>query len=281
MARIKRVNPTCIFCDNAADSGEHLWSDWMGDLLKRKWHRSRLEIVKDFRFEGAPFGELSYWSCHGATHKKKVYVVCATCNNGWMNDLEKAARAYLEQMIKGELITLDQTAQRAVAEWISLKVLVLEHDPTGGQPPTPIFSREDRLNFKDTHRPPSGFRAWLCKANGEDSSRWYDSLTLGAARMLLSPTALFAGNLPPAGPSRNVQAVTWGIRHLLIHSFSITYPYLNPLLQMRFEGGVNVWPPTNRTIRWPTDDVFADGEIDMLANSLEAYSMTLPRRSGS
>jgi hypothetical protein len=94
MARIRRVSPTCIFCTNAADSGEHMWSAWMGKLLKRQGHKSRLEIVRTFSVESGPFSELAYWSCHGATHNKKVYVVCKSCNTKWMNDIEKEARPY-------------------------------------------------------------------------------------------------------------------------------------------------------------------------------------------
>ncbi len=266
------VSETCIFCDNPPDSGEHLWSNWMGPLLQRPWHKSRFELVQNYSYEAAPFGEVAHWTHNGATHKKKIRVVCEQCNNGWMNKLE-CARHFLKPMILGESIALDSAAQRAIAEWIVLKLLVLEHDPTGGQKPTPIFSRRQRLAFKNNGQIPQSFRIWLCARGGP---KWHDSLALSGGRLLLSSRS--GRNIPRPGPGRNAQSVTWGMRSLLIHSFAVTYSYLDS--RLTWDGppcGVRLWPMSGHEIEWPSGLFLTDNGADTLADQFPRLAKSLPR----
>jgi hypothetical protein len=131
-----------------------------------------------------------------------------------MNEIEKAARPCLESVMKGEEIELDAAAQRTLAEWVVLKTFVLEQDSTGGQSPTPVFSRDDRQAFKSDRTIPDGWVIWICAAGGPT---WHDSLTLGSARMVVSPKRPMTEELPPQGPERNVQSLTWGAQSVDSH----------------------------------------------------------------
>jgi len=263
---------TCIFCDNPPDSGEHLWSDWMGSLLQRPGHKARKEIVKYFPYEGAPFGEIVHRRNHGATHKRKIHVVCARCNNGWMSQLE-SAKKYLKPMLVGDALTLDASALLIVTEWVVLKILVLENEPLGDRPATPIFSREQRLAFRDRREIPRGFRIWLA---GSGSPKWYDSLSISAGRLLLSSKS--GEYVPSPGPGHNAQSVTWGIRSLLIHSFAVTYPYLESRLQ--WDGppyAERLWPPTGRSLNWPPRGFLTAHHCDSIAGEFLRLASSLPR----
>jgi hypothetical protein len=275
MTRARRNRSPCLFCGNPATSGEHLWSDWMARLLHRDWHNSRSEIANNFSRVGAPFGEITRWSSQGATHRKKIRVVCAPCNNGWMNEIEKSARPYLEPAMKGEEVDFAPSAQRAVAEWVALKALVLEHDPTGGQSPTPVHSPADRRAFKLDRTIPDGLIVWICAAGGPS---WHDSLTLASARMVVSPKGPTTEQLPAQGPDRNVQSLTWGMRNLLVHTLAVTYPPLWTRLKAAPPpGALKIWPVSPERLHWPPVEFLTDWTVEEYAGRLREYSRTLPR----
>lgn len=241
-------------------------------MLERPDHKSRRETVRSYKYETAPFAEEAFEVNHGATHKKKIHVVCSRCNNGWMNTLETAKR-HLKPMMLGEAITLDADAQRQIVEWIALKVLVLEHEPTGKRTPAPIFSRQHRLAFKETRAIPAGMRIWICARGGP---RWHDSLVIGAGRFLLSSRS--GRNVPPPGPEHNSQAVTWGIRNLLVHTFSITYPYLDARTQWDGPpGSVQLWPSAGGSVSWPPSVFLTDLGCDAVGDQFITLAKSLPR----
>jgi hypothetical protein len=274
MATKAGVSATCIFCDDPPDSGEHLWSRWMRRLLHRSWNKQRFEMARNFPREAAPFGELSHWTFQGPTHHKKIKVVCDTCNTGWMSRLESASK-FLKPMMLGQQIRLDREAQRIITKWIVLKILVLEHDPTGGLPAHPIFSRRARLAFKTTRKIPRGFRIWL---NGRGGPKWHDSARLSSGRFVLSPKTLAARNFKPTGPGRNIQSVTWGIRNLLIHSLAITYPTLDASVSWEEPpGAVQLWPLQRGAILWPLDSFLTDWAVDELSERLGQFAGSFPR----
>ncbi|MCU1485236.1 MAG: hypothetical protein JWN67_1982 [Actinomycetia bacterium] len=62
----------------------------------------------------------------GSAAAYKLRGVCVTCNNGWMSELENAARAVLLPMVRGETVVLDATAQVLVASWCAKTALTLD-----------------------------------------------------------------------------------------------------------------------------------------------------------
>jgi hypothetical protein len=276
MVVAQAVSRRCIFCDNAVNSGEHIWPRWMRDLLKRPGHIKRTEIAHDYSRRGAPFGTVSRWTSNGATHQKKVHVVCAACNNGWMNrQYETPNRRFLEPMLLGKSLSLDTDAQHSIAQWVALKVLVVEQDPDGGQRPTPIFDRRSRIAFKKTGKIPNGFRIWLAARGGEE---WHDSLTRSSGRIVLLPKLTAPADFVPAGQRRNTQAVTWGAGHLLVHALAVTYPYLDRrLLWEGPSGGPQIWPLRGSTIQWPPGAFLLDWAAEAVSAQLATLNHSLPR----
>jgi hypothetical protein len=53
-----------------------------------------------------------------------VKIVCASCNNGWMNDLENGVRPFLPDLINGRAVELTAGNQKALASW-SLKTMFM------------------------------------------------------------------------------------------------------------------------------------------------------------
>jgi hypothetical protein len=83
----------CAFCQREATlTGEHIWSDWM-DRLVRAEHYKIGRLVKHF-----PKAE---WITPNLNLKANV--VCETCNNGWMSDLEnEKAKPTILPMIRAD-----------------------------------------------------------------------------------------------------------------------------------------------------------------------------------
>jgi hypothetical protein len=80
---------TCAFCPNTSNiTGEHIWSSWIGRILPTKRYIYR-------RDEGE---EETQWS--STKIDQKTNVVCKTCNETWMSDLEGKAKDFLTPLIR-------------------------------------------------------------------------------------------------------------------------------------------------------------------------------------
>src|SRR5438093_593692 len=83
----------CAFCNQAAKlSGEHVWSDWIGELLH--------PLVKTFYFDrwDTSTGKTIRW--RKPKLNEKTNVVCKTCNNVWMSSIEGNAKNTLSWIIR-------------------------------------------------------------------------------------------------------------------------------------------------------------------------------------
>jgi hypothetical protein len=114
----------CTFCQNKSRTltSEHIFPDWLSK-----------------KFSSGIFGIIEVTSDDGKkTWKKPLFqdkanIVCADCNNGWMSDIETAAKPILEKLI----LTLDSTLlaeneQKILALWAQKTVLVI-NKTTGGK----------------------------------------------------------------------------------------------------------------------------------------------------
>ena len=114
---------TCIFCGSEGPlTGEHLWSEWLQELLDPKArktpvsHRagSTFADFDDRQFDETPFTE-------------KVNEVCGPrCNHRSMSALEGAAKPLLIPMILGQPSTFDLTDQEILSRWIAKTAMVYQ-----------------------------------------------------------------------------------------------------------------------------------------------------------
>src|ERR1700760_4060155 len=98
----------CLFCPKVATlTGEHIWSEWMSDLLPGERHLFRRQ------FAGDP--NVRTWESNSVN--VKAHVVCETCNNGWMSDLESqhAKPAMQELILSDKPVNLTAERIRSIA----------------------------------------------------------------------------------------------------------------------------------------------------------------------
>lgn len=89
---------SCIFCDNTADTAEHIIPKWLGKML----------CVT----ENAVTGYQEVHPIDGVISKRlkasspitgfTTKCVCSTCNNGWMSQAVEAAKPLVAELVRGE-----------------------------------------------------------------------------------------------------------------------------------------------------------------------------------
>lgn len=85
-------HPPCIFCDNESGSQEHLWPDWMYNLVKFA------PVNKQEADDPIHFGQ---------DPEQTIDTVCGDCNHGWMSQIEQKNVSRLKPMLLNTPITLD------------------------------------------------------------------------------------------------------------------------------------------------------------------------------
>jgi hypothetical protein len=111
--------PECAFCPNTANiSAEHLWSDWMDDLFPGK---------KLFTKRDKEGNVLRQWVSHSLNWKAKV--VCKTCNETWMSDIEsKHAKPSMTDLIRLRWpLVIDEKRANSLAIFAFKTAVVFDH----------------------------------------------------------------------------------------------------------------------------------------------------------
>lgn len=167
---------TCPFC--GAREGltkEHVWPRWLRVAPGAQWlletspkgrrteHIEPRIVVGDddrYRAEAESVG-------HVQNLLPEVTVpICKSCNNGWLNDLERAVQPLLTPFLEGRGEIVAGAAQSdALAVW-ALKTFMTYAMTKGSQ--TNPFSEKDYLDLRQHRTVPAWVRLWICTAD----SRW-------------------------------------------------------------------------------------------------------------
>lgn len=194
---------------------------------------------------------------------RKMRVVCATCNSGWLNRLEAAARPHLTKMVQGKRFMLSPDDQLAVARWCAAKVMMAEHGPSI----EPVTPPADRAAMSQELKIPDYFRIYL----GAHSC----AAQLGYIRRTSTVSLARNGRWPIPkleGMRRNVQQVSFLIGKAFVHvnaarvqDFAIEDRFKFPIVHqhMRF------WPPTGNRRKWPGEAALTFDQLRVLSNSWE------------
>ena len=147
--RESKWNRTCAFCPRTAESGEHIWSAWIGELFNsRAYNFSRFNIGT---------GGLKEWRRPKLDEKSKV--VCSECNNGWMSDIEGRSKAAFSAMMRdGSAVSLLSRGLALLAAFAFKCAVIADHaDSRGG----PFFSAFERYRFRESLQVPRRVRMWI------------------------------------------------------------------------------------------------------------------------
>ncbi len=184
---------SCAFCGRQDElTNEHAWPDWISGVVPDK-PGSEIYVRHDDRRTGDT-GSRRYSSPPFSSTVKRV---CKPCNNGWMSDLEGAAKPLLTPMLTGRSIVLSPSDQATIALWAVKTALMHQWTNPSGRSIPDVFYHA----VYATRRPPVGTGVYLGRApqNRPVAAYSHGALGIGEPRQDSLPDtyriALLAGDL--------------------------------------------------------------------------------------
>lgn len=128
----------CLFCKSTPLTKEHVLPQWL-----RK-HYPKMSVVNEFT------SNHKQWVTQPFDLTAKV--VCKSCNEGWMADLEEKFRPIFDEMIVLNELVINKPKQSIIALWVQKTVLMLNQATPGSIKITPETYDEIYKNKKETKR---------------------------------------------------------------------------------------------------------------------------------
>jgi hypothetical protein len=102
---------TCIFCARPGKlTNEHVLPFWLGNA-------GGTGTMAYLRERGGPDYEPWQHARMGKPRDLQAKAPCASCNNGWMNDMDRALGILGPQLVRGKRVRLTKGKQAALATW--------------------------------------------------------------------------------------------------------------------------------------------------------------------
>ena len=241
---------SCLFCPSTAKlTGEHLWSEWIGDLLGDRTYV--------FTRRTHPDDKPDPWTLESLSQTAKL--VCGTCNNGWMSNLEsKHAKPAMQSMILADSpVTLSPFQMASIAAFAFKSTIIAWHmKQTTSRSP---FSLASRRRFAQSLAIPDGFQVWL-SALDRPGGRVYG---VWQGHTFKTPVGT------PNGFENYV--FTFGVGNLLIQSTTSRWAkhffrkFSVPLLTQHADAdsfAIPIWPNDGRDVVWPPSRHLSNEAID-------------------
>lgn len=240
----------CIFCLKPGKmTDEHVWGRWLkpylvGSSNKFSAHNTVL----------ARTGTSKEWVRNraGIMLQSSVPVVCETCNNGWLSGIQEKGKRHLIPLILGSRKVVDEGAQREIGTWAAMSTMTGEY--ISRRPETIAVSQSERSLFKETHRPPPGWKVYIGNyAPNVGNSNWVHA----CMPIYIEGDLLVPNFSTPLVPLPTTQWTTTAISNLFIYTASSsTSPDLIDKWQWDNAPAarhllIQVWPPRESVIAWP------------------------------
>ena len=239
----------CIFCGNdGKKSQEHIWGKWIKKHVAPTMNKHGVvtHIIDNPGKEARSTQRIRA----GDPISSSVPIVCVSCNNTWLSNIQEDAKSHLIPLFNGSKTLLDRVAQRKVATWIAMATITAEyliHDDR-----QVAISNEERAEFMKTRKPSDDWRIWIAYYEASRlKDRWvHTSLPIYDDEEI--PDVPHINGAPQA----NTQCTTVRIERLLFHVMSSREPKNiaqwdwrdDPRAKVRL---VRLWPPQEQFVSWP------------------------------
>jgi hypothetical protein len=241
--KIPKPQRRCMFCDGLPLSREHMFPEWMSKVVPRAGNMRRQVLSAPSRTLAVAERD-TISNRQGDLLGKRLLVVCKPCNEGWMEDIERAARPILTPLLRGEGAVLTPKAQQIIAVWSALRAIICEKSDA----PTAIIPAEaiKQLYLTKTLHP------WLWKIwiGHYAGTQWSISAryTHSAAKFFVNVTTQHGISYRDTG---YLQTSTFGIGKLYIHAFCSTIPAIYSFDTYRSYRLHSILPAANADVTWP------------------------------
>jgi hypothetical protein len=173
----------------------------------------------------------------------KVGFVCASCNNGWMSDLENRVKPIVEGLFGGELVTLDRSDQATLAAWAGKNAMVYEALRLEA---SWFFANSERQAMRESRQLPLRTSVWIAKCI-EQASIFCSASDLGGVAKVSNGQV-------------KAYVTTMGFGPLAIQVLSVKLPSSIPLnmpITADLRPGpwdqvaIQIWPIQAELVAWP------------------------------
>lgn len=248
-------NPLCLFCSGTGKSREHVFSDWLSQMVPRAQNEKHNVFIAG---GGAP---LSHSLGNGRSVTKKIKAPCKKCNNEWMSTIETAAKPLLLSMMHDTPSAFDRDQQRVIATWLTVKAMVWDY----GQVLRAVL-QPDRDCVFHNRSPPKDWRVWFGRTNAE----FGECGVFAESRLILRPD--FLGSVFPE-PTKTVLANTQAF--LLYSGAFVGVTLCSPFIvggTFNDHGGKTLRPlwPLSDKVDWPPVETIPVDSIGLLPQMLVA-----------
>lgn len=89
---------------------------------------------------------------------RKARVVCGSCNNTWMSDIESRAKSAMSNFILGKQGSMSQSCADSIALFAFKSAVVFDHIRRDREP---FFSRSARQSFRESYTIPASVRMFM------------------------------------------------------------------------------------------------------------------------
>jgi len=258
----------CIFCPNKADTKEHVWSQWILDLLPEGKNGV-------FRMR-TPEGTLQ--SRKSLKPDQTAKFICGACNNGWMSaKLEAPMKAITSDIIlRNNRKTFSPADCLHITRW-AYKTAILSNliDPQGRQ--NPYFSEQTRHSFAKNLSIPGDVHVWIARRNAGYLTAAYRSV-----RRLQQPNGPLTPHLlrPPVSPNRfETYTCTFTVGFLILQVLCARWTERKPpdfprITQApRFLNCAScIWPNAGFRVDWPPRDAIDNQLFAQFWDRFENYT---------
>lgn len=250
------MSKSCIFCGKKGNkSKEHLWPVWMHEFLPTVGDGNNVRELSSFKLQQQI--DQKKLKRQGHLFTTKFRVVCKTCNNGWMSELEEDVKPTFLKLIKGEKSNLSEKDQEILSRWISMKVMLGEHAEKGIH----VTPNKDRYLLKDKQKIPEYFAIYIGTHDSNSDASWVRiSDTLAASPEGPNPKL---GNL-----KRNTQSVTFLCGKVFIFVFASRENGIDSTEFFQLNNLQRIYPNQCSNIEWPTGKALTTSEMSQIAWAL-------------
>jgi hypothetical protein len=251
----------CSFCTRPADSREHIFSDWMIELIPRG---------KSFVCNERILSRDEYIRYPKKRIRIVAKVVCSPCNNGWMSDLEGELKPILKDALFTETPRIFSTKELSTIAAFAFKTLVIANHKDLKR--TPFFPSAERVSFRRNRLIPNGVQVWMATRKsipGKYYGCWKS----------LSGTS----NEPSRYGFSNYMC-TWNFQNIVLQVLAMkwkdkrrrkTVPVL-PIIQNEYwdDAAIPIWPLSGRELQWPPLAYLGEDTFISFRDRLTEYSIT-------
>lgn len=135
----------CAFCHNEANSGEHIWDNWINEELPKTRYdaKKRIADLSPIQFVTVGLNE-------------KLLAVCDKCNGGWMSALTaKVKKHFSEAIFNGAPVSIAPRDATILANFTFMKATVHDYFFYSNKP---FFTGDIRKRLKMSLTIPSRAR---------------------------------------------------------------------------------------------------------------------------